>query len=160
MRFCGQCGNKLDDFVQEGHRRALCPSCGWVWFNNPAPVVLVFAVADDGNVLYTRRREWPPGVWGLVAGFVEEGERAEDAALREVREESGLEATDPVFVGTLPHSWRLLICFQVRLAAGNPRAGDDADAVDLAPPQPERIPPGAPARWLLERLQRQCGKKT
>ncbi len=135
---------------EEGYERKRCAACGWIWFGSPAPVVLVLGVAEDGRVLYTHKDAWPDGMWGLVAGLVERGETAEAAALREVQEESGLHASDPEYTGTVPFRDQLLICFRVRLGPGEPRRGSDADAVDLGPPQPGRLPTWAPARWLLE----------
>ncbi len=151
MDFCGRCGSRLAGWHDaEGVERRRCAACGWVWFGYPTPVVLVLGVAADGRILYTRKDAWPPGMWGLVAGLVERGEPAETAAVREVAEETGLLAADPEFAGTIPFREQLLICFRVRLGPGEPRRGSDADAVDLAPPQPDRMPPWAPARWLLE----------
>lgn len=45
---------------------------------------------------------------------------------------------------------QLLLCFRVKLMPGPVLPGSDADEVELAPPQPERIPPNWPARRLVE----------
>ena len=91
MRYCGRCGAELaartDAEGKEGWR---WPGCGRDWIGAPHPVVLVLGVAHDGRVLFTRGHSWPEGYWGLVAGFVERGETAEAAAVREVLEETGL----------------------------------------------------------------------
>jgi NAD+ diphosphatase len=117
----------------------------------PHPVVLVLAVAPDGRMVYTRRHTWPAGYWGLVAGFVERGETAEHAAQREVLEETGLAVNGaPQFIRTLPfNNTQLLLCFRVDVEAAEPRAGSDADAVDLAAPDPERLWPNSPAQQLV-----------
>lgn len=151
MDYCGECGGELELHPdQNGRERKLCVKCGWVWFDNPVPVVLVLGVTEEGLVLYTRKNQWPEGLWGLVAGFVERGETAEFAALREVEEETGLQARGSEFIGTVPFQDQLIICFRVVLGTGDPKPGSDVDHLDLAPPQPERIPTGMPARWLLE----------
>lgn len=99
MRYCGECGSQLEPFTEDGRERRRCPTCGWVWLGSPAPVVLVLAVSEDGRILYTRRHTWPHGAWALVAGFVETGETAEQACLREVLEEVGMRASNPIYLG-------------------------------------------------------------
>ena len=64
------------------------------------PVVLVLATTDDGKVVHTRKDSYEPWRWTVVAGFVERGQRAEDAALREVKEETNLESESVRFVST------------------------------------------------------------
>lgn len=136
----------------KGLARKRCTRCGWTWYNNPLAVVLVLGEAGDGRILYTRKSTWPKGMWALVAGFIEDGETPEEAAIREVREEAGIEAADPRYVGSQVLSGQLLLCFHVRLLDGHPVSGSDADAVMLAEPDPNLIPEGAPARRLVEQF--------
>ena len=58
--------------------------------NEPRPVVVAAIVTSAKGVLITRRRDGEPP-WGFVTGEVEPGEQPEDAAIREVKEETGLE---------------------------------------------------------------------
>ncbi len=48
------------------------------------PVPLVLVTTDDGRVVSARKAGWEPGRWFVVSGFIPRGERAEDAAIREV----------------------------------------------------------------------------
>lgn len=153
MDYCGKCGAVLEPFVdEEGIPRKRCTECDWIWFNNPLAIVLVLGETSDGRILYTRKATWPEGMWALVAGFVEAGETAEEAVKREVREESGMEATDPLYVGSQFLPGQLLLCFYTRLVGGDAIAGSDADSVLLEKPDPSRIPSGAPARRLVEQF--------
>jgi ADP-ribose pyrophosphatase YjhB (NUDIX family) len=73
-----------------------CERCGWRWYANPKPAAgtLVERLAPDGEpeVLLLRRAVEPGlGAWDLPAGYLDPGESAEDAALRETREEAGLD---------------------------------------------------------------------
>lgn len=90
-------------------------------------------------------------MWGLLSGIVEEGETSEEAVIREVREECGLEAVEPTYVGSDHIKGQLLLCFCARLVGDRPIPSSDADEVALDWPDPERIPQGVPARRLLER---------
>lgn len=73
-----------------------CDRCGWRWYANPKPAAgtLVERIGPDGNpaILLLRRAVEPGlGAWDLPAGYLEPGESAEEGALRETREEAGLD---------------------------------------------------------------------
>jgi ADP-ribose pyrophosphatase YjhB (NUDIX family) len=112
-----------------GRERLACPVCGYVFWNNPVPVVGAI-IELDGKVLLTRKREWPPEHWGLVAGFAEAGETMEEAVLREVQEETGLQAEVVELVGvyTLLARNQVYIVYRIRAAglAGRGGAGSPA----------------------------------
>jgi ADP-ribose pyrophosphatase YjhB (NUDIX family) len=150
-RFCASCGSAL---VRPGRPdwKVDCPRCGWFRATNALPVVLVRARAPSGRILYTRRHDWPVGAWGLVAGFVEEGETAETAAVREVEEETGLRARSPRLLRTIVQQDRLLICVAVEIDDVDPRPGADADEVRLTHPDRALTPEDWPARALVEEL--------
>ena len=86
-RYCGRCGEKL---VHDGNERMMrCPACGNMIFPRIAPACIIALTHGDKLILskyanrsYTR--------YGLLAGFVEIGETAEECVTREVMEEVGL----------------------------------------------------------------------
>lgn len=85
--FCPRCGAAIE---VEG-RHAVCPSCGFEEYGNPAPAVEALVVRD-GKALLARRGVDPhKGAWDLPGGFLEEDEHPLDAVRRELREETGLE---------------------------------------------------------------------
>ena len=98
-RFCGRCGTSLTPSPAE--RAMICPSCGHITYPSIAPCVIV-AVTSGNRLLLTRYAR--PGATRLVlvAGFVEIGETAEQAAAREVMEETGLHIKKLRFTGTQP----------------------------------------------------------
>ena len=108
--------------------RPVCGACGLVVYLDPKLAVAVMVVMED-RILLGRRgpgtRE--PGKWSFPAGFVERGERVEDAAAREAREETGLEVTIGRLVGLFSSVGEAvaLAVYAVDEFAGEARAGDD-----------------------------------
>jgi 8-oxo-dGTP diphosphatase len=98
-------------------------------YRNPAPTVDVI-IETAGGIVLVRRAHPPPG-WALPGGFVEYGERAAEAAVREAREETGLEVELTALLGVYsrpdrdPRQHTMSTLFVGR-AAGAPRGGDDA----------------------------------
>lgn len=94
----------------------------------------------DGQVLLIKRGRQPRmGEWSLPGGRIEPGERAVDAALRELREETGVEAEIlglvDVVDGLFPEHGRhyVLIDYVARWTGGEPVAGDDAAEAAFMP---------------------------
>ena len=98
------------------------------------PVPAVGVVCLRGNEVLLIRRGTPPrmGEWSLPGGRIEPGERVIDAALRELREETGVEARIiglvDVVDGIFPEAGRhyVLIDYVAEWTGGEPVAGDDA----------------------------------
>jgi NAD+ diphosphatase len=152
QRFCGRCGVPLK--ARETERAKECPQCGLLHFPRLAPAVIV--LVERGNqLLMARSRHFAPGVYSVLAGFVEPGETLEEAVEREVLEEVGIRIQDIRYFGSqpwpFPHS--LMIGFTARYAGGEIRINDQEleDAgwftVDRLPGQPGKI---SIARQLIE----------
>ena len=92
--YCPRCGHALSKAAHGGRERPACPApgCGFVFWDNPTPVVAAIVERND-HVVLVRSLGWPENWFGLVTGFLERGESPEDAALREVKEELGLDGT-------------------------------------------------------------------
>lgn len=116
MRYCPQCQEELERREIDARERLACPSlaCGFVHWENPTPVVAAL-VRHGGQFVLARNARWPQGLFSLITGFLEKGEAPEEAVLRETREELGLDARDPVFLGhhLLPGTNQLIIAFAV-----------------------------------------------
>ena len=99
-RFCGYCGQPTDWLSGEWGRT--CDSCGKHAFPAIHPCAIVL-VTRPGEVLLTRKPEWAPNRYSLVAGFQEFGESLEETAIREIAEETGVVANNVRYVGS--QSW-------------------------------------------------------
>ena len=89
-RFCGMCGRPTRS-EEAGHmRRCTDPGCAALHFPRTDPAVIML-VTDGERALLGRNKNFPPGMYSTLAGFVEPGESLEDAVAREVREETAVE---------------------------------------------------------------------
>jgi NAD+ diphosphatase len=89
-RFCGLCGGPTRS-EEAGHmRRCADPGCNAMHFPRTDPAVIML-VTDGERALLGRNRNFLPGMYSTLAGFVEPGESLEDAVAREVREETAIE---------------------------------------------------------------------
>lgn len=122
-----------------GRPRDVCGECGRVAYRNPLPVAAAVVLNDRREVLLVRRRNEPhAGMWCLPTGFAELGETIEEAALRELHEETGVVGkTHRLLVA---HSLSddsygdlLFICFEVTKTGGTEVPGDDAEALSYFP---------------------------
>jgi NAD+ diphosphatase len=89
-RFCGLCGAPTRS-EEAGHvRRCTAPGCAAMHFPRTDPAVIML-VTDGERALLGRNKNFLPGMYSTLAGFVEPGESLEDAVAREVREETAIE---------------------------------------------------------------------
>jgi ADP-ribose pyrophosphatase YjhB (NUDIX family) len=133
---CRECGSRLTRAVPDGDNaeRELCPACGYVDYENPR--ILTTCMVHEGNRLLWIRRAQPPdaGKWAIPGGFVECGENLQEAASREVEEETGVRL-DPwsmslYGIGSLPLIGQVYVTFRAPLQGQ--RFHCTEEAVDVA----------------------------
>ena len=92
LNFCPRCGHALQDAFVFARQRRVCPACGLVVFHDHKVAAAVVVANAAGEMLLIKRAGNPRrGYWGLPAGFVDFDESPAEAAVRECREETGLE---------------------------------------------------------------------
>lgn len=108
-----------------------CPSCGAAVksYRNPLPTVDIIIELNGGIVLIERKNQ--PHGWALPGGFVDYGEKLEDAAIREALEETSLVITNLRLVGCYSDPARdkrmhTISTVYAATAEGTPKAADDA----------------------------------
>lgn len=90
FNMCPMCGSKK--IQSPGNRKWICPDCGFDLYNNVAAAVGIIIQDKNENVLFEVRAKEPrKGYLALPGGFVDYNESAENAAVRECREEIGVE---------------------------------------------------------------------
>lgn len=107
--FCGRCSSKLEDDTKE--RALRCPKCGNLIYPRINPVVIVAILNDNDELLVTKYAHAQYAKYALVAGFVEIGETTEEAAIRETKEETGLDITDLTFYKDQPWGFSSSLIF-------------------------------------------------
>jgi NAD+ diphosphatase len=127
-RFCCNCGAPLRWDENDRTKSCTNPEESHRHFprTDPATIMLVH---DGERALLGRQKSWPPGMYSTLAGFVEPGESAEDAVVREVFEETGVRVGDVEYFGS--ESWpfprSLMLGFTARAQTTEIRIGDELD---------------------------------
>lgn len=121
-RFCGRCGQPTESL---GHERAKqCPQCGLISYPRIAPAIIVRVdrFGEYGpQLLLARSHRYPPGLYSVLAGFVEPGETLEECVRREINEEVGIEVTNICYFGSQPWPFpnSLMVAFTAEYAGGD-----------------------------------------
>lgn len=84
-QYCGACGQPTELSTSDRSRR--CPDCEIPMYPRLSPAMIVVVERGD-EILLGRSSNFPPGIFSVLAGFVEPGESAEEAVIREVFEET------------------------------------------------------------------------
>ena len=111
FEYCPICGART--FVENNEKSKKCTTCGFVYYFNPSSAVACFIRNAAGLLMVVRRGKEPAkGTLDLPGGFVDMYENAEEAARREVKEETGLELKTCRYLFSLPNIY-LYSGFQV-----------------------------------------------
>ena len=115
--FCASCSAPL--FLSHTETAQECPHCGRVFFPVIAPCIIVLISKGD-KVLLARHLQHTTTIYTCIAGFIEAGESAEDAVIREVREEVGLTVTNVRYRGSQgwPYPNQLMLAFRAEYVSG------------------------------------------
>jgi len=136
VRYCPHCGKPVGEREAGGRLRPYCAACQITFFADPKIAAGVLVVSE-GKVLLQRRAIDPGrGRWSFPSGYVERGERVEDAAVREVWEETGLHVRLTHLLGLYSQRNNLVI---LAVYVGEPTGGtlttcDENDAVEFFAP--------------------------
>jgi NAD+ diphosphatase len=158
-RFCGRCGGATKP--APGQLAMRCTRCGMMHFPRLSPAAIVLVRRED-RILLAHSPGFPQGLYSVLAGFVEPGESIEEAVVREVREEVGIEVTNVGYFGSQPWPFpnSLMIGFTADYMGGDlsPQPGEIEDAgwytADDLPQLPPKI---SIARAMIDDFVKQQG---
>jgi len=135
MNYCSQCGAAVTVYVPAGDHvpRHVCTACGMIHYRNPKMVVGCLPEWQGRLLLCRRAIEPRRGYWTLPAGFMENGETAQDGAARETLEEAqarvAIGALHSLF--NLPRIDQVYLLFHARLLDEHYGPGSESLAVAL-----------------------------
>lgn len=158
---CLWCGGRLALRFVHGAERLACSACAFVLYRSPAAAVATAVLRGREVLLVQRAIEPYRGLWGFPAGYQEYDESPEQAAVRETREEAGVEVElrgvlDVCWTTDDPRKRANLVVYRAVPVAGEPQAADDASAARYF--SLDDLPEGIAFtnnRRLLERLRRE-----
>ncbi len=139
--FCERCGHALRRRTAESTERSFCPACGHIAFLDPKLAAVVLVEIDGRLVLVKRANEPAIGRWSFPSGYVDRGEAVEEAAVREVKEETGLDVEVTGLVGLYSRRGEVVVlaAYTAQHAGGTLSPGDEV--VEVAMFHPDDLPP-------------------
>lgn len=142
MKYCSACGSPVEISIPPGDNRPrhICVECETVHYQNPKIVAGCLPVQNNSVLLCKRAIDPQYGKWTLPAGFMENGETLEEAALRESIEEANasLESLRLYTVISLPHINQVYMMFLADLTDTDFSAGEES--LDVALFEEHEIP--------------------
>jgi ADP-ribose pyrophosphatase YjhB (NUDIX family) len=121
----------------DGNKRYYCSECNTIHYENPKPTATIICPKNNEILLVKRAINPSKGLWCLPGGFIERGESPEEAAVRELNEETQLRGCVVNILGTCSHYNTifgdiLLIGLKMEVEDWSTmEAGDDAEETGL-----------------------------
>jgi ADP-ribose pyrophosphatase YjhB (NUDIX family) len=130
FRFCPRCGGSLETRILKATEpaRPVCASCGFVVYLDPKIAVGTIIRANSGRIVLVRRAIEPGyGKWVFPGGYVDRGEPLTAAAVREAREECGLEVVLDGLVNVYSYPGRapVIVVYAARSIGGSLAIDDE-----------------------------------
>ena len=143
FRFCPVCGGALESrLLKEGDpTRLVCVACGYVFYLDPKLAVGTVIQDEHGRIALVRRAIEPGyGKWVFPGGAIEPGETPEQAAVREAREETGLEVRLDGLINIYSYSGRtpVIVVYAATMIGGC--LGCDDEGLEAKFFEPDAIP--------------------
>ena len=133
-RFCPRCGGPLERRSLKATEpdRPVCERCGFVFYIDPKIAVGTIVATDRGLVLVRRAIEPGYGLWVFPGGYVDRGEPLTVAAVREAREECGLDVRLDALVNVYSYPGRAPVIVVYAATAIGGELGGDAEGLETA----------------------------
>ena len=138
-RYCPACGGTLEArLLKAGEpERLVCAACGFILYLDPKVAVGTVITAADGKVVLVRRAIEPGyGLWVFPGGYVDRGEEVTVAAVREAREEAGLDVRleGLINIYSYPGATLVIIVYSATIIGGQLCIDDESLEIRLFSP--------------------------
>jgi len=137
LEYCSSCGKKNTYGFIDGKNRYHCIHCKMIHYQNPKPTATIICTKGNSILLAKRAFEPAKGEWGLPGGFMELNETLEEAAKRELKEETNLDGEVTRILSTCSHYGTIfgdILLIGVEMEIDNysmMKAGDDAEELEF-----------------------------
>ena len=161
-RYCPRCGSPVEMRELFGRLRPGCPACGLVQFREPKTATGVLITEGERALLARRAHNPGRGLWYIPSGYADWDERVDEAAVLEVREETGLDVVIDGLFGVFPFGDAETGCGTFVLYRGHAVGGalqPDAEILELSYFGLDELPPLAfeTSRAALDQWRREIG---
>lgn len=151
--------HEFPDLLPGSHGHPTCADCGRTIWNDPKVAGAAIVPMDGGIVMVQRAIEPAIGKWSFPSGYVNRGEKVEEAVQREVLEECGLETSIERLVGLYSEDGNpiILVVYEAKIVGGNLESADH-ETLDVGVFKVDGLPDlafthdrGIVADWLKSR---------
>jgi NAD+ diphosphatase len=128
--YCPICGGRLEEkYSYDEGGVPYCPIDDIMYFDTPKPCIIVAVVKDNKMLLMLRQNYTFKDSKVLVSGYVSNGEEVEETVLREVKEETGIIAKDPKYLGSyyLKAKEIVMLTFMAKYETGEIISSEEVD---------------------------------
>jgi ADP-ribose pyrophosphatase YjhB (NUDIX family) len=130
FKFCPVCGAGLESSILKKNEpvRLICPECEFVFYLDPK-VVACTIVEIDGRIVLLKRSAQPErGKWVIPGGYIDRGEEAGAAAIRETLEECGITVSIKELLGVYSYTgWiEVVLVYLTEYISGDLEAADES----------------------------------
>ena len=142
-RFCPTCAGALERrLLKSGDpERQVCTKCGQVLYEDPKVAVGTIISTDDERIVLVRRAIEPGyGKWVFPGGYVDRGEEVTAAAVREAKEEAGLDITLDHLINVYSYAGRPLVVIVYAASIVGGELCTDEECLEAQLFKPEEIP--------------------
>lgn len=148
-RYCGKCGSPTE--MKEDERAKCCPECGLVQYPRLSPAVIVGITKGD-QILLARNVNFRKSFYGIISGFVEQGETLEEAVRREAMEEVGIRVKNITYLESKP--WSSGDAFMIGFLAEYDSGEINIDGKEIVAADwfsKDHLPPEIPSKLTIAR---------
>lgn len=104
LKYCSRCGSEEVKYLDNNSLK--CMSCDFQSFINEVSAVACIIIDKQGKILLSKRKNEPEsGKYDLPGGFIDLGEKAEDAVIRELKEELSINVTSLRYLSSYPNRY-------------------------------------------------------